>query len=288
MRCQQCNKKAIIFRPYEGRALCSQHFIISIEQKVSKAVAKNKMIVKGDKVLIALSGSPSSLVLAAILKKIYGKRPDIKLFAASINDGKTDAISSNISKIGIPHRFLSLKKIFRKKIMDHNEYTIARRWILNKEAKEMGATKIAVDQTLDEEAQSVLMNFLRGDIARLARLGPITNFSTKKTKNKIFIPRIKPFRVIPKSEIELYARLNRFCTKSLRHDDTVRDEVAAFLNKMERLHPGISFTIVETADKLLPAIQEIAEQHEGPIIRCKKCGEPGSQSPCRTCQILRK
>ncbi len=285
MKCE-CGKQAVIFRPYEGRALCQGHFISSVEQKIAKMIVRHKMIVKGDKILIALSGDPASATLATVLTKLYGQRPNISFVSLSIDGMPGTTIASDLAqRLKISHKVVSLKAVGTYKMGD---LAIARRWIINKEARRLAATKIAIATTLDDEAQSVLLNFLRGDVARLARLGPITGWSVRKTKAKLFIPRIKPLRDIPKTEIELYARLAKIPHKKTVQHDGMRDELSVFLKRLERAHPGVCYSIIRTVDRLLPAIQKIAEEHEGPIILCKLCGEPGSQSPCRTCQLFRK
>ena len=76
-----------------------------------------------------------------------------------------------------------------------------RKNILNKAARELGADKIAIGHNLDDESQTILMNYMRGDIGRLKRMIP-------GTIQKGMIPRIKPLRSIPEKEVALYAFLN--------------------------------------------------------------------------------
>ena len=72
---------------------------------------------------------------------------------------------------------------------------------LNLEAKRLGIDVLATGHNLDDTAQSVLMNFMRGDVERLARLGP-----HKKVQPGL-VPRIEPLRLIPEKETYLYALL---------------------------------------------------------------------------------
>ncbi len=66
-------------------------------------------------------------------------------------------------------------------------------------AKKVGATKLATGHNLDDEAQTVLMNYLRGDIDRLLRL--------EQSVKEGLIPRMKPLRDVPEKEVPLYAIL---------------------------------------------------------------------------------
>src|SRR4030067_1387696 len=51
---------------------------------------------------------------------------------------------------------------------------VLRKNILNKAARELGANKIAIGHNLSDESQTILMNYMRGDIDRLKRMIPGT------------------------------------------------------------------------------------------------------------------
>ena len=70
---------------------------------------------------------------------------------------------------------------------------------MNDEARKIGATYLATGHNLDDMSQSVMMNFVRGDVERLARLGP-----HEKVQPGL-IPRFLPLRLIPEKEALLYA-----------------------------------------------------------------------------------
>ena len=54
MQCSQCgNSKVIYKREQSGQLLCKDCFIESIEKKAIKTVRKEKLLDKGDKVLVA-------------------------------------------------------------------------------------------------------------------------------------------------------------------------------------------------------------------------------------------
>ena len=67
MKCSKCgNPKVIIKRQQSGQLLCKDCFIESIEKKVIKTVRKEKLLDKGDKVLVALSGGKDSVTTLEI------------------------------------------------------------------------------------------------------------------------------------------------------------------------------------------------------------------------------
>lgn len=59
--------KIIIKRKQSGQVLCKECFIESIQKKVIKTIKKEKLLEKGDKVLVALSGGKDSVTLLDIL-----------------------------------------------------------------------------------------------------------------------------------------------------------------------------------------------------------------------------
>jgi hypothetical protein len=71
-------------------------------------------------------------------------------------------------------------------------------------ARKVGANKIATAHTLDDEAQTILMNIFRGDLARLAKEKPVTDAVHPKLMQKI-----KPFCQIPEKESALYAYIKK-------------------------------------------------------------------------------
>jgi uncharacterized protein (TIGR00269 family) len=166
---------------------------------------------------------------------------------------------------------------------------VARRYMLNKTARDLKATKLCVGHNLDDEAQSIVMNYIRGDMAKASRLGAITNYSTTKKGGQYFVPRIKPLREIPEREVALYALLNGL---EVQEDECpyasgIRFEVKDFLNNLEAKHPGIKFSVLETFEKMLPLVREFIDKQKIEIKLCEKCGEPSSQDVCKLCDMWR-
>ena len=75
---------------------------------------------------------------------------------------------------------------------------VFRRWIINRAARDFGATKIATGHNLDDETQAILMNYLEGNMENLAKIGPKT-----ESNSEMFTVKIKPLREIPEKEIGL-------------------------------------------------------------------------------------
>ncbi|RLJ10285.1 MAG: TIGR00269 family protein [Candidatus Aenigmatarchaeota archaeon] len=303
-RCK-CGRRAVFFRRYEGTYLCDRHFTYSIEKKVKRNIRVNRLIRSGDRIGIAVSGGKDSMSLLHIMNEILGPRRDIDFLAITIDEGIRPYREKGIryakeycKKLGIEHHIYSFKDIFGKSLDEKmKEFEnpesglsctlcgVGRRYILNKVARELGLNKLCLGHNLDDEAQAIIMNYIRGDLFRASRMGPKPVVYDKK-----FVGRIKPMRIIPEEEIKLYATLKgiKFQEKNCPYKSGIRLEVREFLNKLEENHPGIKFIILETFDRLLPYIRQCVKNHQEKVTYCKFCGEPSSKDVCKTCVLWRE
>jgi uncharacterized protein (TIGR00269 family) len=55
---------------------------------------------------------------------------------------------------------------------------------------------------------------------------------------------------------------------------------------LEEKHPGIMFSIFKSIERIRPALEEMA-RNEG-LKECVECGEPTTESVCRTCQMRKQ
>ncbi len=298
--CTKCgNSNVIIKRKSSGQALCKECFIKSIEKKVITTIKKEKFIEKGDKVLVALSGGKDSVVTLEILNS-YVKRHIIELCAVTIDEGirgyREEGIKiakAHAKRLGIPHKVVSFKDAFDiglDEIMTRDEHRgsctycgVFRRWIINRVAREFGATKIATGHNLDDETQAIMMNYLEGNIENLSKIGPKT-----ESKSELFTVKIKPLREIPEREIGLYALakgLDVHLAGCPYAQESFRMEVSNILKDLSENHPTIMYSTLRGFDKIRPAIKDrMTRDYE--FERCESCGEPSSNRLCRACTFL--
>lgn len=294
MKCQRCPKSAVIFQKYSNAHLCKSHFIEDVERKIKRDIRKFKMIGRGERIVVALSGGKDSVVLLYILHKIFKDRPDLEIIALTIDEGikgyRANTLSHAIkltNELGIAHTIRSFEDVFGTTMdalvikKEHAACTLCgvlRKNILNKAARELGADKIAIGHNLDDESQTILMNYMRGDIDRLRRMLP-------GSIQPGMVPRIKPLRSIPEKEVALYGFLNDLpvsMDECPYAGDALRNEIREMINNYEVRHPGTKYSLLggfETISKMLrPPVTE--------ILKCDKCGEPSSEMVCKTCRLL--
>ncbi|HLD48812.1 MAG TPA: hypothetical protein VJB11_00440 [archaeon] len=234
----------------------------SFEKKFFKTIGKYKLIEKNDKVVVALSGTSSATMLF-LLKQIKG----MEIFAITIDEEKKKTrYSKNIAKkFGVNH------------IIVKGNSEIHRRYILNKTARELVATKLAVGHSMDDECASIILSMCRGDFSRFQRLGP----NPIIIKNKKFVPRIKPMIFFSEKEILNYAKkkIPLFKEKKAKSH---REDIKKMINKIEKFHPGTKNSMIKFYERLMPMIISKAIKK---INYCERCGEPTSRAICRICEI---
>lgn len=290
-----------------GKWLDSSAFINYFEHKVLSTIRKFNLINKNDKIAMALSGGKDSLTLLCLLNKLYASRQEI--IALAIDEGipsYRDELLNKAKKFckqqGITIKIFSFKKEFGfnlkekvdaiKKLRLSNCYvcSILKRWLLNKKAQELNCKVIATAHCLDDEAESILMNLLKGNPELLAKLGPATGIARAQGKEKSFVQRVKPFYLCRTKEIVLYAKLNKLPIPKnsicpLR-GTTLRIEIRNWLNSMEKKHQEVKNAVVSSFLKIMPLVKEKYKSLE--FKKCKKCNFPSSQELCNACKLLQQ
>jgi len=301
MKCDYCGSiPVVIHRKHSGQKLCKDCFIQKMQEKVLKDIRKYKLVKKGDKILLGLSGGKDSVMALDILKNLH-ERGIVELMAVTIDEGISGyraegvEIATKIAKeMDIKHRIVSfeeylgvtLDELMKKPQNGACTYCgVFRRWILNKVAREEGATKIATGHNLDDEAQSILMNYLEGNLDNLTRIGV-----KSQSKDPRFTVKIKPLREVPEREIALYV-LARDLPVHLAGcpyaGDSFRAEVGQFLKEISLKHPTIMYSTLRGFDRIKPVLKKEFSR-KSPLTRCKVCGEPAAANLCKACSFLKE
>lgn len=300
MLCKRCSENPVITLQ-SGKSLCKVCYLRYFEKKVRKTVRDYKLVEKNDIIAVAISGGKDSLSVLSILENVALRMRDVKIFAILIDEGikgyrdKTiiDA-KSFCKKNKIQLRIFSYQKelgatldeiIKKTNISGCTVCGVMRRYMLNLAARKLKATKLATGHNLDDESQSILMNYFRNQLDIAARLGPITGVK----RDGHFIRRIKPLYFMTEKEVTAYAFLKGllgkygecpYATFSYRND--VRDMVNEFENK----HPGTKSAIIASYLELLPLLKDKYSKVPGKISHCSRCDEPTSGIICQHCKMV--
>lgn len=162
---------------------------------------------------------------------------------------------------------------------------VFRRQALDRGAAFMNADKIVTGHNADDVAETVLMNILRGDIARLARCVSITTGMGNS------MPRCKPFKYTYEKEIVLYAyfkKLDYFSTECIYSPNAYRGYAREFLKDLEAIRPSSILDIIYSAEsfRIDQSNSDTAKAKMPTLRKCENCGYISSQRLCKACVLL--
>lgn len=133
----------------------------------------------------------------------------------------------------------------------------------------------------DDVAETVLMNVLRGDIARLRRCTTISTDS----ENEGVVPRCKPLKYAYEKEIVLYAyfkKLDYFSTECIYSPNAYRGYARTYLKDLESVRPSSIMDVIHSGENL-----SVREGVKMPVQgTCSRCGYISSQKLCKACVLL--
>ncbi len=297
-RCAVCGETAVFFDRLAKRHVCGTHLIAEIEQRVAKTVTDRNLIVPGDTVAVGVSGGKDSSALLMILSRIVPAIPDVRLVAITVDEGingyREDTIQAANRLVGslkIEHRHMSFTDLYGDTLdtllagQESRSCTVCgilRKKALADAARFCGATKLATGHNLDDEAQSILMNVLRGDLPRLIR-----DSSTDSSGR--FIPRVKPLMYVAEKEIATYLLLQdawQDLPECPYARFALRQDARTLLATLEYRYPGTMVRLMESKETIEKTCA--GEINAEPLRSCCECGEPCSGELCQFCQLRRE
>lgn len=299
MKCDLCAGDAVTYIRYNGTHLCSDHFRKYVEKRVKKEIRKQTDMRSGGTIAVAVSGGKDSMVTMSLLHSVFGDRRDVDLQCVTIDEGiegyrgpSIDLVKEFCKDLDIQYNEASFSEGFGLTMDetaplsgDSSPCTycgVFRRKLMNGLARELGAKYLATGLNLDDTAQSIMMNFVRGDVERLARLGP-----HRKVQPGL-IPRVQPLRMIPEKESMLYAIVSGIpfhdgtCPYA---DEALRNQFRHTVDELENRSPGTRFSILSSYDTVLPMLTENLPHAE--LKECA-CGEPTLGKECKACELSRR
>jgi uncharacterized protein (TIGR00269 family) len=259
------------------------------------------MLKRDDRIGVAISGGKDSAVLLDVLCEIEKHFPEVEIIPLTIDEGikgyRDEALKAArklTSNLRLNLEVRSFQELFDYSLDEIVQLRgdesigacsycgVFRRQAINRTAKELEVDVVATGHNMDDEAQTVLMNIMRGDSLKIAR-----THRSRHQPLKGLIPRIKPIIELSERDIVAYA----YHANLPYHDipcpyymEAYRNDVRAFLNEMEYTRPGTLLAILRSADTIVQALEQVTPQVE--IGRCEKCGSPSSSNLCKACLLL--
>lgn len=277
-----------------------KQFTCRLEGRVGKTIRDHRLFTKKDRILVACSGGKDSTTALYILKKL-GYNAEAVMIDLKMG-GWSDSNLKNIKDFCKKHRIkLNLIDIreeygcgicyIRSGIQDKIKIGncticgVIRRWLLNRKARELKATKLVTGHNLDDEAETVLMNLFKGNPALFVNMGPKTGV----VDDPKFVQRVKPLYFCTNDEVRKYTRAMGWdivyepCPCST---GVFRRDIRSWLAKLEKDDPKVKHNIVSKHLELLPRIKD--RYRKGSSLRyCRVCGEPCRGEVCKRCRLIK-
>ncbi len=295
--CDKCSKNSVILVRYSGMHLCRRHFTEFFERRVKHELRRQADLGTDERLAMAVSGGKDSTVMMFLLTRILGSRRDAEFCAVTIDEGiegyrdsAIPMVAENCRTLDIEHIVVSFRELHGFTMDDVAEAErnmsacsycgVIRRAAMNRAARDWRATRLATGLNLDDTAQSILMNFSRGDVERLARLGPHRRLQPN------LVPRIQPLRTVPENEVALYALINEIPYHDLEcpyASEALRNDYRAVVSQLEDRYPGTRHSILKSHEGILGALTKTFPPAN--LHRCE-CGEPTVGDRCKVCELV--
>jgi len=302
VKCRKCGAPAAINMREHKLALCREHFLEWIPEQTERAIHHYRMVERGEKILVAVSGGKDSLSLWDVLRRL-GYAADGLYIDLGIDEGiayssKSRAFCEQFAaRQGLTLRVVSVPETYGTSIAEATRLStrgrkkpcsicgLVKRHIMNRVGREQGYAALATGHNLDDEAAVLLHNAMTWSGGYLVRQGPVLPASRPGLGRKI-----KPLCRIYERETAAYALMRGIdyiyeeCPFSEGSSTLYYKDV---LNRLEEDRPGAKLqfylSFLQAKDGGLFALNASgeAELHD-----CVNCGQPTSApGRCAFCRL---
>jgi tRNA(Ile)-lysidine synthase len=260
-----------------------------MHRKVLDTIVRHKLLAEGDRVLVGVSGGPDSVALLSVLLRLR-KQLQVELAVAHLNHGlrgaesdederfvrelaKRDSLRCRCRKADVPSRRRakggSLEEVARDV-----RYTFFR-----KAARELGANVIATGHTADDNAETLLMNLLRG-----AGLRGLAGIPITRAEGALRL--VRPMLEVSRAEVVAFLGKNALAFRTDASNADVRltrNRIRAELlpQLAEQYNPAVASLLTGTAEQLRDVADLIGAQVERAAERFVEPTDDGFAVPLR-------
>jgi tRNA(Ile)-lysidine synthase len=231
-------------------------------QRVRKFIEAQGLLQPGDTVVVGVSGGPDSLCLLDVLHALSSAFP-LTLHVAHLNHGLRPEAGedADFTRAEAQGRGLA----FHEATADTRAYAATHKRSIEEAARQLrydflgrvaravGAEAVAVAHTADDQAETVLMHFLRGSgLAGLRGMSAKSQLPTSQAQNQAVL--VRPLLTVTRAEVEAYCRERGLHPRQ----DATNLDPAFFRNRLrhellpllETYNPNLRATLQRTADVL--------------------------------------
>jgi tRNA(Ile)-lysidine synthase TilS/MesJ len=240
--CSRCRRPAVIVQQYSGLSLCEEHLRRDLETKAKRLIRQHHWVRSGSSIAVALSGRVSSGALLLFLQRLLANRRDLTLTAFTLSTGDADSpvllqASALASALGVSWQPVPCSGLGTKRgeLVQH----------CCSAAAVLGADAVAIGETLDDRAVTVLSAVCSGEQQTLIGAG-----SSCPTDD--LVPVIAPFSGILSEEVAVYAGSLPVVVLPSRVPDPLElsGAVSAFLAGYSTNHPSTRYALLSVYEQL--------------------------------------
>ncbi|KAG5359230.1 Cytoplasmic tRNA 2-thiolation protein 1 [Yarrowia sp. C11] len=332
MLCVLCDcRKAVLKRPKTLQPICRPCFYHVFETEIHNTIVESKLFYPGERVAIGASGGKDSTVLAHVMKTLnerYNYGVDFVLLSIDegihgYRDDSLETVKRNKVQYDMDLEVVSYSELYGwsmdqivAQIGNKNNCTycgVFRRQALDRGSAKLGIAHIVTGHNADDMAETVLMNLLRGDTARLDRCTELVTGSDDSP-----VKRSKPLKYAYEKEIVLYAhykKLDYFSTECTYSPEAFRGTARTLIKNLEAIRPSTIIDIIHSGEAFVlkkkkerkgkgtVVVKETKKMEDKPVStgcsvplafdsslglsnRCTKCGYLSHNAVCKACVLL--
>ena len=213
MRCVKCPETAAVDLPAHNAAYCGPHYLEYFEGQTSHNIRSLRMFTPEDRILVAVSGGKDSLALWEVLLRLGYRTTGFHIHLgigaySDLSREKTEAYArvrnAELVVVEVEEAFGATVPEVAKalKRVPCSGCGLAKRYLMNRTAREQGFTVLATGHNLDDEAATLLGGVLHWQMDSLGRQAPVLESTHPRLARKV-----KPFYTFSEKETASYAVL---------------------------------------------------------------------------------
>lgn len=230
---------------------------MDVAKKVKESVIEHQLLEEGDKVVVAVSGGPDSVALLHVLQ-MWSEEWGLTLIVAHVDhrfrgeasEKEAEGVAAMAESMGLACEVARIDVPEYIQRTGHNAQDAARRlryaFLINT-ARRYQAKRIALGHHADDQAETVLMNLLRG-----AGADGLEGMPIRRRIEDVEL--VRPLLGITKSEIIAYCNIHKlqyYLDQSNQERRYFRNQIRLdVLPYLQQFNPQLTASLVRMADTI--------------------------------------